>query len=110
MIPLYYFLRAFEKSHVYQINLQSTYNLKDGINHVIGETKPQDGQNMINKFNKELDICGVVRDDNVLDKRGKLKVLVCFRKDFKKLCNSNDPLSFKQPYFTFYFLKNILLN
>jgi hypothetical protein len=67
LTPLDYFLWGYVKSQVYKNNPQSIPELKDKIIRVIGEIEPQLCQNVIENFNKRVDICGAARGGHLED-------------------------------------------
>jgi len=67
LTPLDYFLWGYVKSQVYKNNPQSIPELKDEIIRVIGEIEPQLCQNVIENFNKRVDVCGAARGGHLAD-------------------------------------------
>ena len=71
LTPLDYFLWGYVKSQVYKNNPQSIPELKDEIireiEPQIGEIEPQLCQNVIENFNKRVDVCGAARGGHLAD-------------------------------------------
>ncbi|KZC03798.1 hypothetical protein WN55_04255 [Dufourea novaeangliae] len=57
LMPLDYFLWGYVKDQVYADNPQSIEALKTNIRRVIGEIEPQLCKNVIENFDKRIDVC-----------------------------------------------------